>query len=170
MAGRAMVPQREPYCGRYSKVMVGPKKQIGRSAGSKGEPRIAGFTDSRETPDSPAYRERVYQIVRRIPRGRVMTYGQIAVILGQGYTPRTVGYVMHAAEEENVPWQRVINAQGACSTGRLVIPPDKQQRMLESEGVVFNEKGKCDLGAFRWEPPEYARGDEVEEQPTLFRK
>jgi methylated-DNA-protein-cysteine methyltransferase-like protein len=137
---------------------------------AKQTPRIAGFTDSRETPDSPEYRERVYQIVRRIPRGRVMTYGQIAIILGQGYTPRTVGYVMHAAAEENVPWQRVINAQGACSTGRLVLPPDKQQRMLEAEGVVFNEKGRCDLGTFRWEPPEYARADEVEEQPTLFRK
>jgi methylated-DNA-protein-cysteine methyltransferase-like protein len=133
-------------------------------------PRIAGFTESRETPDSPAYRERVYQIVRRIPAGRVMTYGQIAIGLGQGYTPRTVGYVMHASEEENVPWQRVINAQGACSTGRLVLPADKQQRILESEGVVFNDKGRCDLSIYRWEPEEFSRADDDEDQPTLFRK
>jgi methylated-DNA-protein-cysteine methyltransferase-like protein len=68
----------------------------------------------------PKYRERVYQIVRRIPRGRVMTYGQIAYKLGEGYTPRTVGFVMHGADESNTPWHRVINSQGRCSTGRLV--------------------------------------------------
>jgi len=49
------------------------------------------------------YRERVYEIVREIPAGRVMTYGQIAEILGEGYTPRTVGFVMHAADTEKIP-------------------------------------------------------------------
>ena len=63
--------------------------------------------------ESPRYRERVYELVRRIPVGRVMTYGQLAELLGEGYTPRTVGFVMHAADE-NDPWHRVINAQGAC--------------------------------------------------------
>jgi len=91
------------------------------------------------------YRERVYRIVRRIPRGRVMTYGQIAAVLGKGYTPRTVGYAMHSADAENVPWQRVINSQGKCSTGRLTIPLNLQQQMLEQEGVEFNAKGRCDL-------------------------
>jgi methylated-DNA-protein-cysteine methyltransferase-like protein len=67
--------------------------------------------------DDKTYRDRVYEIVRQVPSGRVMTYGQIAEILGEGYTPRTVGYVMHGADSENVPWQRVINSQGACSTG-----------------------------------------------------
>lgn len=67
------------------------------------------------------YGERVFEIVERIPVGRVMTYGQIAAILGEGYTPRTVGYVMHAADTEKIPWQRVINARGACSTGRMTV-------------------------------------------------
>ncbi len=119
--------------------------------------------------NSRGYRERVFEIVRRIPPGRVMTYGQLAEILGEGYTPRTVGFVMHSADE-SVPWQRVINSQGACSTGRVVIPPDLQQRMLVSEGVVFNEKGRCDLSRYRWTPEEYAT-DEDEggaEQPSLF--
>ena len=113
-----------------------------------------------------AYRERVFEIVRRIPRGRVMTYGQIAGILGTSYTPRTVGYVMHAAEKEDVPWQRVINSQGKCSTGRLTIPVNLQQDMLEQEGVVFNDKGKCDLRTFEWWP----RGTEPikDEQTELF--
>ncbi len=100
----------------------------------------------------PQYRERVYKIVRQIPRGRVMTYGQIAYILGKGYTPRTVGFVMHSADESNTPWQRVINSQGGCSTGRIVLPSDMQQRLLEQEGVKFDAKGRCDLEAFLWHP------------------
>jgi methylated-DNA-protein-cysteine methyltransferase-like protein len=96
------------------------------------------------------YRERVYRLVRRIPSGRVMTYGQIAVNLGEGYTPRTVGFVMHGANEENTPWHRVINSQGGCSTGRIVLPPDKQQRMLEAEGIEFDAQGRCDLERYLW--------------------
>ena len=81
-----------------------------------------------------------------------MTYGQIAEILGEGYTARTVGYVMHAADTENVPWQRVINAQGGCSTGKMTVPSNLQQRLLESEGIRFSEKGFCDLESVRWYP------------------
>jgi methylated-DNA-protein-cysteine methyltransferase-like protein len=119
--------------------------------------------------NSRGYRERVFEIVRRIPTARVMTYGQLAEILGEGYTARTVGFVMHSADP-SVPWQRVINAQGACSTGRVIVPPDLQQRMLTSEGVVFNEKGRCDLSRYRWTPEEYEAGGEVGggEQPSLF--
>jgi methylated-DNA-protein-cysteine methyltransferase-like protein len=117
------------------------------------------------------YRERVYEIVRRIPEGRVMTYGQIAEMLGEGYTARTVGYVMHAAEEETTPWQRVINAQGKCVTTKVILPPDKQQRMLEAEGIEFNAKERCDLGRYRWSPDEAEQtqiGLPDEEQPSLF--
>jgi methylated-DNA-protein-cysteine methyltransferase-like protein len=119
--------------------------------------------------NSRGYRERVFEIVRRIPTARVMTYGQLAEILGEGYTARTVGFVMHSADE-SVPWQRVINAQGACSTGRVIVPPDLQQRMLESEGVLFDAKGRCDLSRYRWTPEEYEAGGEVgdSEQPSLF--
>jgi len=101
--------------------------------------------------ENPKYRERVYSIVRRIPPGRVMTYGQIAELLGEGYTPRTVGFVMHGSPD-GTPWHRVLNAQGACSTGRLVLPHDKQQRMLEQEGVVFDKNARCDLQTFLWIP------------------
>ena len=99
------------------------------------------------------YRERVYRIVRSIPRGRVMTYGQLAEILGEGYTPRTVGFVIHGSDDET-PWHRVINAQGGCSTGRIALPSDKQQRMLVAEGVEFNERGRCDLQRYLWIPRE----------------
>ncbi|MBV9210045.1 MAG: MGMT family protein [Acidobacteria bacterium] len=123
----------------------------------------------REVQETSGYRERVYEIVRRIPTGRVMTYGQLAEILGEGYTPRTVGYVMHAADEETVPWQRVINSQGACSTGRVILPPDKQQRMLEAEGIKFDARARCDLRQYRWSPDEDESHDKQEdEQPSLF--
>jgi methylated-DNA-protein-cysteine methyltransferase-like protein len=120
-------------------------------------------------PDDSGYRERVFEIVRRIPAGRVMTYGQLATLLGEGYTARTVGYVMSAADD-TVPWQRVINAQGACSTVRVVLPPDLQQRMLEAEGVVFDARGRCDLERLRWTPEEFAtdEGEDDSAQPSLF--
>lgn len=123
--------------------------------------------------DSPGYREHVYQLVRQIPAGRVMTYGQIAYLLGEGYTPRTVGFVMHGANEENTPWHRVINAQGRCSTGRIVIPPDKQQRMLEAEGIEFDLRGRCRLESYQWSPDQTTVGNsdfkDDELQSSLFR-
>ncbi len=94
-----------------------------------------------------------------------MTYGQLAIILGEGYTARTVGYVMHGSDED-VPWQRVINSQGKCSTGRLTIPLNLQQELLEAEGVVFNASGKCDLKKYRWFPKGFESKDD--EQTSLF--
>lgn len=117
--------------------------------------------------DSPSYRERVFQIVRRIPAGRVMTYGQIAEILGEGYDARTVGYCMSAADE-SVPWQRVINAQGACSTGRVLLPVNKQQLLLEAEGVEFDQRARCDLARYRWTPPEAETITSDDRPPMLF--
>ncbi|MDQ3916897.1 MAG: MGMT family protein [Acidobacteriota bacterium] len=96
-----------------------------------------------------------------------MTYGQIAGLLGEGYTARTVGFIMHSADD-TVPWQRVINAQGACSTTRVVLPPDLQQRMLEGEGVRFDARGRCDLARYRWTPEEFAGEESDSEQPSLF--
>jgi len=114
--------------------------------------------------DDEAYRSRVFGLVREIPSGKVMTYGQIAAILGEIYTPRTVGYVMQGSPDD-VPWQRVINSQGKCSTGRLTIPLNLQQELLETEGVVFTEKGKCDLREFQWFPEGFEPDDD---QTTLF--
>ncbi len=94
-----------------------------------------------------------------------MTYGQIAAILGEGYTPRTVGFVMHGAPDD-VPWQRVMNSQGKCSTGRLSMPVNLQQEILEAEGIAFNSGGRCDLGRFQWWP----EGSEADEpQIDLFK-
>lgn len=113
------------------------------------------------------YRKLVFDLVKKIPRGKVMTYGQIATVLGEGYTPRTVGFVMHGSEDD-VPWQRVINSQGKCSTSKLSIPINLQQTMLVQEGVEFSPKGKCDLNKFQWWPNGFEPDDN--EQTRLFEK
>src|ERR1051325_5476398 len=99
--------------------------------------------------------EKIYRLVLRIPRGRVMTYGQIARLLEDRYSPRLVGWAMHATpqDERNIPWHRVINSRGGISTGRVVIQePEMQRWMLEAEGVVFDERGHCDLSVYQWSP------------------
>jgi methylated-DNA-protein-cysteine methyltransferase-like protein len=92
--------------------------------------------------------ERIYEAIQQIPRGRVATYGQIAAIVGPPCEGRTVGYALAALgrrlDEPPVPWQRVINAQGMVSTG------PNQQRLLEEEGIVFDEAGRTDLKRFGW--------------------
>jgi methylated-DNA-protein-cysteine methyltransferase-like protein len=97
-----------------------------------------------------------------------MTYGQIAYMLGEGYTPRTVGFVMHGANESNTPWHRVINSQGKCSTGRIVLPADKQQRMLEREGVKFDHAGRCDLEQLLWKPKRNTSPRSAKVRTTLY--
>jgi methylated-DNA-protein-cysteine methyltransferase-like protein len=99
--------------------------------------------------------EKIYRLVLRIPRGRVMTYGQIARLLEERYSPRLVGWAMHATprDERNIPWHRVINSRGAISTGRVILTePDLQRLMLEAEGVVFDSRGHCDLSVYQWSP------------------
>lgn len=97
--------------------------------------------------------ERIYAVVRRIPRGRVATYGQVAMLAGFAGHARQVGYALHAmATKRQVPWQRVINARGEVST-RADPGGDTAQRVfLEREGVVFDRHGRVDLGRYQWQP------------------
>ena len=103
--------------------------------------------------------EKIYRLVLRIPRGRVMTYGQIARILEEKYSPRLVGWAMHATPSDgrNIPWHRVINSRGGVSTGRVILAePDRQRLMLEAEDVRFDERGHCDLSVYQWSPRQRA--------------
>jgi methylated-DNA-protein-cysteine methyltransferase-like protein len=101
---------------------------------------------------SPSY-TRIYAAVRRIPRGRVATYGQIADLAGLPGHARQVGYALHALPSTTtVPWHRVINAKGEVSL-RSARGYDQEQRLrLEREGVEFNARGRVDLPAVRWKP------------------
>jgi methylated-DNA-protein-cysteine methyltransferase-like protein len=94
---------------------------------------------------------RVHAVVRRIPRGRVATYGQVARLARIGRQPRLVGYALAALPEDaQVPWHRVVNAQGRVSL-RSTDGWDRLQRaLLEREGVVFDAKGRIDLAKRQW--------------------
>ena len=107
--------------------------------------------------------QRVYRVVRRIPPGKVATYGQIAALLGYPRAARTVGWAMHALpEDSDVPWQRVINAQGRISTSWPEHDVSQQQRLLEAEGIVFGPDGRVDLAAFGWEGLTWPEIDELQ--------
>jgi len=111
------------------------------------------------------FRKAVYRLVRRIPSGRVATYGQIAAILGHPRAARAVGTALHWLPRDlldRVPWQRVINAAGGISYRADVYRPDLQRRLLEDEGVVFDRDGCVDLRRFRWPGPR-------REQPVRLR-
>jgi methylated-DNA-protein-cysteine methyltransferase-like protein len=94
--------------------------------------------------------ERIYAVVRRIPRGRVCTYGRVAELAGNPGAARQVGYALHALPEHTtVPWHRVINAQGRISLRRD--GPELEQRFrLEAEGVAFDQGGRVSLQRFGW--------------------
>jgi methylated-DNA-protein-cysteine methyltransferase-like protein len=94
----------------------------------------------------------IWTVVRRIPRGRVATYGQVASLAGLPGQARLAGYALHALEDDSVPWHRVINARGEVSP-RAEPGWDRLQRlMLEEEGVIFDPRGRIELERFRWEP------------------
>jgi methylated-DNA-protein-cysteine methyltransferase-like protein len=96
-----------------------------------------------------------YRVVRRVPKGRVATYGQVAELAGFPRYARQVGYALSAlrsSKDGKVPWQRVINAQGEVSQ-RSAPDGDRLQRaILESEGIVFTSRGRVDLDRYGWRP------------------
>jgi methylated-DNA-protein-cysteine methyltransferase related protein len=95
---------------------------------------------------------RIYLVVRQIPAGKVATYGQIAEIVGD-CTARMVGYAM-AASPDDVPWQRVINAQGKVSPRADSWGTDVQRLRLLEEGVEFDEQQRVDFAKVRWAGPD----------------
>jgi len=100
--------------------------------------------------------ERIYAMVRRIPPGKVTTYGRIAELVG-GCTARMVGYAMAALKNNavpDVPWQRVINAQGKISLHGDGFGNALQRALLEEEGVQFDADGRVDFAVYGWPGPD----------------
>jgi methylated-DNA-protein-cysteine methyltransferase-like protein len=108
---------------------------------------------ARVTPQTaPISRAKIYAVIRRVPRGRVTTYGDIATLAGYPGHARQVGYALHALPPGSVvPWHRVIN-----SAGRLSLPPGgggtEQQLRLVAEGVLVQPGGRVNLTTYRWRP------------------
>jgi len=96
---------------------------------------------------------RIHAVVRRIPRGRVASYGQVAALAGLGRHARQVGYALHSlGPESDVPWQRVVNARGEVSPRSLPGWEAVQRALLEREGVGFDARGRIDLARHAWRP------------------
>ena len=104
------------------------------------------------TPPASSY-ARIYAVTRRIPKGRVATYGQVAQLAGLPGHARQVGYALHAlATEEAVPWHRVINARGRISPRADPGGDDIQRQFLLREGVDIDAEGRIDLRRYQWRP------------------
>jgi methylated-DNA-protein-cysteine methyltransferase-like protein len=102
------------------------------------------------TLDEGRFSTRVKEIVRRIPRGKVATYGQVAAMAGNYRAARQVVWVLHtSSEKDNLPWYRVINGKGEIS-----LKPgcgfEQQKALLEKEGVALDYKNRIDLERFLW--------------------
>jgi methylated-DNA-protein-cysteine methyltransferase-like protein len=95
--------------------------------------------------------EKIWRAVRRIPAGRVATYGQIAELAGLDGQARQVGYALHhLPAASDVPWHRVINARGEVSARTSGDSHELQRILLEAEGIPFDARHRIDLAAFRW--------------------
>lgn len=100
--------------------------------------------------------ERTYEAVRRIPRGYVSTYGDIARAIGEPRKARFVGYAMRANPnpgqgEEDIPCHRVVFSDGSICTGFAFGGPEVQRKLLQDEGVRFTDDTHVDLGKCRWQ-------------------
>jgi methylated-DNA-protein-cysteine methyltransferase-like protein len=97
------------------------------------------------------FRQRVYTIVEQIPKGRVMTYGQIAALAGAAWAAWEVGQIARYGSTD-LPWQRVVNKQGGLARGFGWGGIEAQKRMLEEDGVLVNDDFSVDIGKLLWNP------------------
>jgi methylated-DNA-protein-cysteine methyltransferase related protein len=97
----------------------------------------------------------IYNVVRQIPYGQVATYGQVAELAGLPRRARLVGYALfRVAPDDDIPWHRVINAQGEISESPQRLGGDDLQRvLLEGEGVKFSQADRVNLAQYRWVAP-----------------
>ena len=97
--------------------------------------------------------QRIYAVVRRIPEGRVATYGQVASLAGLAGRARQVGYALHALPEGTaIPWHRVVNASGGISLRSMPGSELVQRGLLEREGIRLDPRGRVPLARVRWRP------------------
>lgn len=96
--------------------------------------------------------ERVYALLRQVPPGRVVTYGQVATLLGSPRAARAVGYALRFLPPGTaVPWHRVVNHRGGISLRFPTESPVLQRQLLEQEGIVFDADGCLPLAIYRWQ-------------------
>ena len=94
--------------------------------------------------------QKIYEVVKTIPKGSVMTYGQVATLAGNPRWARVVGYALHSNPNPNeIPCHRVVMRDGSVAPGFVFGGPDAQRQLLESEGITFTDDGKVDMKKHR---------------------
>jgi len=86
--------------------------------------------------------KKIYSVVKKIPQGKVVSYGKIASVLGRPRSSREVGRAMRVCPSDNIPWQRVVMADGSIAGGGYA---DERKALLKSEGVEFLPDGKVNM-------------------------
>lgn len=93
--------------------------------------------------------EKIYEVVKSIPKGKVATYGQVALLAGNSRWARVVGYALHVNPEPGIiPCHRVVNREGKVAPSFAFGGEGVQRQLLESEGIVFESDGRIDLGKY----------------------
>lgn len=101
---------------------------------------------------TPTFHARVKALIKKIPRGKVATYGQLAALAGNPRGARQVAWVLNSSsDKDKLPWQRVINSAGTISLPRLE-GYEVQRALLEKEGVKFGLREQIDLTRYQWQP------------------
>lgn len=114
----------------------------------------------------PGFFDRVYALVARVPAGRVVTYGQVAGLLGAPRAARIVGWAMHDNPHgAAVPCHRVVQRGGSLSPNYCLEDPQRQRRLLEREGVAFTLDGRVDLARHGWPGPDTISGSPSTHSP-----
>jgi len=135
---------------RNAAVSAAPARGRRTSRRDAGVPRLGTISQRRVKRPSSNYL-RIYAVVRRIPRGRVATYGQVATLAGLDGHARQVGYALHALPASiAIPWHRVINARGEVSARTAGDWHELQRHLLEAEGIRFDDRGRIDFKKHRW--------------------
>lgn len=94
--------------------------------------------------------EKIYEVVRNIPKGKVATYGQVAALAGNPQLARVVGYALHVnPDPSTIPCHRVVNREGRVAASFVFGGGDTQRKLLEAEGIVFDPDGRVDLKQYR---------------------
>ena len=116
---------------------------------------------------SKNFYEQVYTVCRRIPPGRVTSYGRIAQMLGRPNAARAVGYALSALKDEegnghdDVPWHRVVNSKGRISIKNREFTAQQQARLLREEGVDIGDDLRIDLDVYLWEGLHWVEIDDI---------
>lgn len=95
--------------------------------------------------------EKIYDVVKQIPYGKVASYGQVAILAGNPHWARVVGYALHKnPDPENIPCYRVVTKDGKVSDSFAFGGGNAQRALLEAEGIEFNKNGKVDMEKYQW--------------------